>query len=104
MVGGGTIYTRQEYLANPIEKIKCFDKDGKPHELYNGPNIETRFTYRDNGKRKRIIFYFDRIYVTENSVTGFRSRFMGLRKTIPLDSIKKIEVQNGGKSYRYKND
>lgn len=101
--GGGGLYTRQEYLANPITKIKCTDKNGSPHELDNSPAIEIRFTYSDNSKNKRTIFYFDRVYVTDKTVTGFRSRFMGLVKTIPLDSIKKIEVQNGGKNFRYVN-
>lgn len=103
MFGGGGLYARQEYLANPITKIKCTDKNGNPYEMDNSPAIEIRFTYSDNFKNKRTTFYFDRVYVTDKTVTGFRSRFMRLVKTIPLDSIKKIEVQKGGKNFHYIN-
>jgi len=87
-----------EYPANPIDQIKCVDKDGNETELQNSPSIETRIT-TTNGKRT--IFYFDRIYVQNDTLIGFRSRFIGLPKTIPLNEITKIEVQDGHKNFHY---
>ena len=87
------------YPANPIKTIRCVDKNNQEHLLPNGPSIEARFTYDAN---KKVIFYFDRLFVTDSTVTGIRSRFIGsMRKTIPLSSITKIEVQDGQKKYRY---
>jgi hypothetical protein len=89
---------RSNYLTNPIDSIFCVDKKGQPAVLLNGPAIEIRFTYEDH---KHTVFYFDRMTVDSVSVTGVTSRILGTRKTIPLNSIKKIEVQNGQKKYSY---
>ena len=87
------------YPANPLKTIRCVDKNNKEYQLPNGPSIEIRFTYDNN---KKVIFYFDRVFVTDSTVTGIRSRFIpSMRKTIPLNSITKIEVQDGQKKYRY---
>lgn len=89
-----------QYLANPLNTIKCVDKGGKTFELVNSPSIEIRFTYGPNNKR--VIYYFDRIYLTDSCVVGVRSRFIpSLRKTIPLNSISKIEIQDGHKNFHY---
>jgi len=102
MTGGGNIWVTEQYLANPLIKIKCQDKKGNPAELDNSPKIEIRFTYGENNKRTS--GYFDRVFVSDNSVTVVQSRFIPtIRKTIPLNDITKIEVQNGGKNYKYVN-
>lgn len=101
MLGGGGIMVRQKYLANPITHIRCTDKKGNLYMLENAPNIEIRFTYLYKNRKKKTVFYFDRVYVTDKTVIGYRSRILGLPKTIPLDSIIKIEVQNGRKNYYY---
>jgi len=96
----GPVYKKYHYLANPITTIQCVDKKGNPHQIINSPSLETRFTY--GNKNKKTIFYFDRIYVDENSVRGVESRFMDfIRKSIPLDSITKIEIQDGHKKFKY---
>jgi len=88
------------YAANPIKKIQCVDKKGNPSVLPNGPSIEIRFTYGE--KNRKTVFYFDRIFVNESSVVGVQSRFIStIRKTIPLESISKIEVQDGKKKFKY---
>ncbi len=88
------------YLANPIDTIKCKDKAGVWYGLINGLSIEIRFTY--GVKKRKTVFYFDQIYVDEYSVTGVQSRLLpDIRKTIPLDSINKIEVQDGRKKFSY---
>ena len=96
----GPIYGRYHYLANPITAVQCIDKKGNSYQLTNSPSLETRFTYGHNNKKT--IFYFDRIYVDSSSVTGVESRFIeSIRKTIPLDSITKIEIQDGRKKFKY---
>ena len=88
------------YLANPIRQIRCVDKNGNALELRNGPSIEIRFTY--GTKNNKAIYYFDRIYVNDSIVVGVQSRIISsIRKTIPLKSITKIEVQDGKKKYYY---
>ncbi len=87
-----------EYLANPIEYIKCVDKNNNPFELKNSPSIEIRFTLNNN---KKTIFYFDYIYLQDSMVIGDRSRFFYMEKSIPLKDIKKIEVQDGHKDFKY---
>jgi hypothetical protein len=100
MTGGGNLWVTEQYLANPLTTIKCQDKKGNPAELENGPAIEIRFT--NGGNNKRTSGYFDRVYVSDSLVTFVQSRFIStLRKTIPLNDITKIEVQNGGKNYKY---
>ena len=98
----GPIGETYNYLANPLRTINCVDKKGNPFELVNSPSIEIRFTYGD--KNKRTIYYFDRIYVNDSCIIGVQSRFISsIRKTIPLKSITKIEIQDGKKNYHYKN-
>lgn len=88
------------YLANPIKLIYCKDKNGNPAILINSPSIETRFTYgKDN---KQVVFYFDRISIYNGVVYGIESRLLpSIKTSIPLDSISKIEIQDGGKAYKY---
>jgi len=89
------------YLANPLRNIQCIDKNKNTVKLTNSPSLELRITYN---KRKRTIFYFDRVVIINGQVTGVRSRLIpSLRKSIPLNDISKIEIQNGRKNYRYIN-
>ena len=88
------------YLANPIEKIECLDKQGNSVKLDNSPAIEIRFTYGE--KNKKTIFYFDRVIKEDTLIIGGQSRFIpSLTKVIPFDSVSKIEIQNGGKNFKY---
>ncbi len=88
-----------KYETTPIEIIKCVDSKGNAAELKNSPSIEIRFTYNNN---KRTVFYFDLISVNDSSITGVQSRFItSIQKTIPINSITRIEVQDGKKKFRY---
>jgi hypothetical protein len=96
----GPIRENYSYLANPIRIIKCEDKNGNPFELVNSPSIEIRFTHGDNNKRT--VYYFDRVFVTDSCVIGVQSRFVSsIRKTIPLQTVTTIEVQDGKKNFHY---
>ena len=87
------------YQTYPIVWIECVDKKGKLVQLRNSLSIEIRFTDTTN---KKTHFYFDRLRVTDSTVTGATSRILApLRKTISLKAVTKIEVQDGKKRYRY---
>jgi hypothetical protein len=95
----GPVGDKVKYKTFPISFIKCVDKAGNPFELKNAPSLEIRFTDSNN---KRTIFYFDRISVDSTSVTGVQSRFISsIKKKIALDNIVKIEIQDGGKKFKY---
>jgi hypothetical protein len=87
-----------DYFANPIDYIKCVDKDNNPFELKNSPSIEIRFTEKNNNKT---IYYFDRIYLQDTLIIGDRSRFLRFRKGISINNVKLIEVQDGHKNFKY---
>ena len=89
------------YPANNIDRLIVINKDGKSTYLTNSPSIEMRVTHV-NGKRYK--FYFDTVYLENDTLKAERSRFIaGLSRQIPLDSIVKIEVQDGGKKFKYQN-
>jgi hypothetical protein len=87
-----------EYPANPIDYIKCVDKDNNQFELKNSPSIEIRFTENNN---KRTIYYFDRIYLQDTLIIGDMSRFIHYKKGISINNVKLIEVQDGHKNFKY---
>jgi hypothetical protein len=90
---------RVTYKTYPIDFIKCVDDKGNHFELPNSPSIEIRFT---DLRGKRTIFYFDLMHVTDTSITGIQSRFIpSIHKTIFINQIKKIEVQDGHKNFHY---
>lgn len=92
---GGSI----RYDSNNIDKLIVYDKENNPLYLNNDPSIEMRVTHR-NGKKYH--FYFDTVFLFNESLKGSRSRFIGgLTRSIPLDSIVKIEVQDGRKKFDY---
>lgn len=94
----GPIGERTTYKTFPQDSVDCIDKNGTRIRLEKAPSLEIRFTDTNN---KKTVFYFDRIFVTDTSVTGTYSRILGLTKNISLNSIKKIELQDGRKNYRY---
>jgi len=95
----GPLGETHNYRANNIHMIHCFDKNGQPAELPNGPAIESRITLA-NGRRK--VMYFDRIELRNDTLIGHPSRFISTMEIrIPYSQIVKIEVQNGGKRMSY---
>uniref|UniRef100_UPI0040490737 hypothetical protein n=1 Tax=Flavobacterium sp. TaxID=239 RepID=UPI0040490737 len=94
-------YANTTYLSNNIEKLTVWDNKGIKTYLKNSPRLEMRVTHR-NGKKFN--FYFDTVILENDSIKGHRSRFFKkLTRSIPMDSIRKIEIQDGGKNYSYKN-
>ena len=94
-----TSYSNLKYQVNRLASIVVVDKNGNNVELENSPKLEMRVT-RKNGKR--YILFFDTVIVENDTLKGARSRmFQNLRREIPLNDIKKIEIQNSGKVYEY---
>jgi len=94
------MYQNIGYLANGIKSIDVIDKNGNKVALENSPKLEMRITKKDG---KTNILLFDTVTVENDTLKGARSRLMqNLRREIPLNDIKKIEIQNSGKVYKYK--
>ena len=90
-----------KYAANNIKTVNVIDKKGNKLTIPNSPSLEMRLTHK-NGKKFH--FYFDTVNLENGILTGSRSRFIpSLTRSIPLDSIVKIELQEGGKNFKYKN-
>lgn len=86
-------------LANQLDYVVCTDKNNNVLKLKNKPSLEIRITDKNN---KKTIFYFDTVYVSDSLVVGQQSRFIPLQKSIPLNDIVKIEIQDGHKNFTYK--
>ncbi|MFD2147780.1 hypothetical protein [Mucilaginibacter antarcticus] len=90
---------RETYRAMSIDFIKCFDKDGNEVSLKNSPSVEIRFTDNDN---RKTVFYFDRLSLKGDTITGGQSRFISsMTKSIPLSKVKLIEIQNAKRGLKY---
>ena len=88
------------YKTFPLHNIHCIDKAGDGYQLTKTPSLELRVT---DIAGKRTVFIFDTIFVSKTDISGERSRFLGLKKTIALDNIAKIEIQDSKKRFRYVN-
>jgi len=87
------------YEANNIKSIVVIDKKGNKIKLENSPKLEMRITQK-NGKKN--ILLFDTVIVENDTLKGARSRIIqNLKREIPLNDIKKIEIQDSGKVYKY---
>lgn len=93
-------YGNLTYEANQVKKIQVINKKGTQETLENSPALEMRVTLKN---KKRYHFYFDTVVIQNDTLSGGRSRFIsGLKRKIPFDSIQKIEIQDGGKNFKYK--
>lgn len=100
-VNNPLFYSNIKYNSNNIKRIIVTDKDGKRTYLENSPSIEMRVTQL-NGKK--YTFYFDTVILENDTLKGGRARLVqGFMREISMDNIVKIEVQDGGKNYNYKN-
>lgn len=88
------------YKANGVKEITCSDKHGKMVKIINSPRVEMKIK---DTRNHRHVFYFDTIILEDSTFTGMNSRILGTRKSIRYADIKKVEVQDGGKAYHYKN-
>ena len=99
-VNNPLLFGNLEYLANDIEKLDVIDKKGNQLSILNCPRLEMRITH-NNGER--YVVYFDTAILKNDTLKASRSRFIpNLRRSIPFDSIVKIEIQDGGKNFNYK--
>ncbi len=93
-------FTNLSYQSNRVKTITVIDKDGQKVNLYNSPALEMRVTLKD---KKRYYFYFDTVVITNDTLSGGKSRFLpGLKTKVAFENIEKIEIQDGRKRYHYK--
>lgn len=94
----GTHYT---YHTLNIDSIQVIDKKGKVSWLKQSPSLEMRITHSGG---KRTVFYFDLTRFNGDTLEGSVSRLVpAWKKKISISTVTKIEIQNGGKNYHYKN-
>lgn len=99
MTTEGPTGKKVKYRTYNIDVIHAVDKNGKPVILPAGPAIEMRITDASN---KRSVVYFDLMRFDGKNIVASQSRLIpSIKKTIPISSVKTIEVQNGGKRFRY---
>ncbi|MFM7853468.1 MAG: hypothetical protein ACKO96_16495 [Flammeovirgaceae bacterium] len=91
-------FSKIEYKANGLNYLSVYDKSGSPSTIQNSPSVEMRVTLK-NGKRK--IFYLDTITIENDTLKGEKSRILRIKDKVAFSEIVKIEVQDGGKKYRY---
>lgn len=97
----GPLGNRVRYETYAVDSVFAFDKKGTPVFLVNSPALEVRFT--DSANHKTLL-YFDRMKFDGQTISGSPSRILlSVQKAVPLQSIRKIEIQNGRKNYRYVN-
>lgn len=94
----GPLGIRATYRAAAIDSIEVIDKAGNIFRLQISPALEIRFT---DTTGEKTTFYFDLLSFDGENVTGRPSRILTFQKTIPLGGVKKIEIQNGRKNFRY---
>src|SRR5215203_4463728 len=94
----GPLGEKYQYLANPISSIICLDQKGRTAQLANSPSIEVRVTHNN----QKTVLYFDRLFLSGSVLKGTGSRFIpAATKEILLETISKIEIQNGRKNFHY---
>lgn len=91
-------YSAITYQANQIKKIIVVDENTHRISLDNSPRLETRVTLK-NGKRT--IFYFDTLALENGFLIGKKSRLLPINGNVAFNEIVKIEIQNGGKNFKY---
>lgn len=95
----GPLGETYSYYTHPNRSVQLKNKAGEVVALEVKPSLEMKVTH-DGGKKT--YFYFDKVYITEDSLIGDRSRFMNaFKKKIAIKAIEKIEVQDGKKNFQY---
>lgn len=78
-----------------------YDSKGNATTLPNSPAIEMRVTQK-NGKTNA--FFFDTVFIENDTLKGEKSRILGLMNHVPFDQIAKIEVKEGLKTHYQRSD
>lgn len=84
------------YQAYDLDNLVVYDNKGNATTLPNSPAIEMRVTQK-NGKKNA--FFFDTVFIENDTLKGEKSRILGLMNRVPFDQITKIEVQEGVKTH-----
>jgi hypothetical protein len=91
---------RYSYHTLNVDSIQVVDKNGKTTWLKSAPSLEMRVTHSGG---KRTVFYFDLTRFDGDTIEGSISRLIPTwKKKVPISTVSKIEIQNGGKNYHYK--
>ncbi len=89
------------YQAYNLDNLVVYDSKGNATTLPNSPALEMRVTQK-NGKTNA--FFFDTVFIENDTLKGEKSRILGLMNHVPFDQIAKIEVQEGVKTHYQRSD
>ncbi|WP_309641877.1 hypothetical protein [Flavobacterium sp.] len=89
---------KTKYLLNNVKVLEVTDKNGNIVAMKNEPSVEMRVTHK-NGQKYH--YYFQMVLLDRDTLKGGRSVFLNLTRSIPFDSIVKIEIQNNKKGLNY---
>jgi hypothetical protein len=89
------------YKAYDLDNLVVYDSKGNATILPNSPAIEMRVTQK-NGKKNA--FFFDTVFIENDTLKGEKSRILGLMNHVPFDQIAKIEVKEGLKTHYQRSD
>lgn len=91
---------RVQYKTYPMDFVEVVNKNGNKTLLEVKPSLEMRITDSNN---RKTVFYFDLIRYEGESISGTESRIRpsSFEKRIPIRAVKKIEIQNGRKKFKY---
>ncbi len=79
------------YDSNKLDKISCYDKNGK--EVTINPNKNTTFSITNSKTGEKMNLYYDTVYILNDTLIGLKSRILGGKKKIALQDIAAIIVK-----------
>ncbi len=79
------------YPSNNLTKIKCIDRLGNCVWLY--PDKNTSFKLVRKSTRKSVTLYFDTVILQNDTLSGLKSRLVGMQRVFPLSDLEKVIIQ-----------
>jgi hypothetical protein len=78
-----------DYRSNNLKEILCYNDKGQ--KVYISVNKDTQLIVTD--KKKQVHkFYLDTIFLNGREIQGLRSRIIGIKRSVAVEEIEKIEV------------
>lgn len=79
------------YPSNNLIKIQCVDRLGNCVWLFPDKNTSFKLVRKSTGKS--VTLYFDTVILQNDTLSGLKSRLMGMQRIIPLSDLEKIIIQ-----------
>ncbi len=79
------------YSSNHISSLKCYDKNG--NEITINPDKNTTLAITNQITGKTVSLYFDTVSISNDSITGLKSRIVGGKSSIAIAEIAAIKIK-----------